>query len=99
MSRTTKRKKFVIVRTVNAGVHVGFLVRQVGQEVELEHANRVWQWQGANTLNELSIRGADMNAYTRISEPTPGRIKLLDAIEVIETSEDARVNLSTPRWL
>ena len=89
---------FVLVRTVNAGVHCGYLkeVSQVGQSVMLTDARRVWRWSGANTLHELSLRGADME-YTRISEPVE-EICILDAIELIPCTESARNNLSQSRW-
>ena len=92
-------KSFVIVRTYSAGVHVGRLSRRDGKEVVLTEARRIWRWRGANTLNELAIRGASMDEHTRISEAFPGEVILTEAIEVIEVGEEAVVNLTTPRWL
>lgn len=87
---------FVLVRTYSAGVHVGTLVSQSGKEVTLSDARRVWRWKGANSLSELSQKGAD-EGYTRISEPVPS-IVLTEAIEVIPCSKEAQDNLSKSRW-
>jgi len=86
----------VIVRTYSAGVHVGNLLRHEEREVVLENAHRIWRWRGANTLHELSLRGADME-WTRISEAVP-IITLTEAIEIIPCTVEAATNLRTPRW-
>lgn len=88
--------RFVVVRTFSAGVHVGTLIHMEGREVRLADARRVWRWAGANTLSELSQKGAAQE-YTRISQPVP-EIILTEAIEVILCSDVARENLSLSRW-
>jgi len=85
-----------IVRSRWAGVHVGRVVARDGLEVELADATRVWRWRGANTLSELSLRGADRE-YTRIAEPVT-RIVLTEATEIIPCTDAAADNLRTPRW-
>lgn len=62
----------------------------------LADARRVWRWRGANSLHELSLRGA-AKEYTRISEPVE-QILLLDAIEVIPCTAEAEKNLRQSRW-
>lgn len=88
--------KFVVIRTYSAGVHVGTLESLEGTRAVLVDARRVWRWRGANTLSELSQKGADTD-WTRISEPVPS-ILLSEAIEVIPCSDAARENLSKSRW-
>ncbi len=92
----TPHKDFVLVRTYTAGVHVGTLLKADGKVVSLLNARRVWRWKGANTLNELAMRGGD-TGYTRISEPVP-LIQLLEAIEIIHCSVEGAINLATSRW-
>lgn len=87
---------YVIVRTHSAGVHFGKLVSQNGTIVVLADARRIWRWQGANTIHELSLRGASME-WTRISEPVAS-ITLTEAIEVIPVTEEAKRNLEATRW-
>ena len=92
----SQKKPFVVVRTYSAGVHCGVLESRRGREVTLSNARRVWRWRGANTLNELALRGAD-EAYTRISEPVSSNT-LTEAIEVIVASQVGAENLSRSRW-
>lgn len=90
-------RSVVLVRTRDAGVHVGEIVsKDEGQRVTLKNAHRVWRWRGANTLSELSQDGAD-TGYTRISKAVPF-IELLDALEIIPCSEAAAKNLRMARW-
>lgn len=88
--------EYVIVRTKDAGVHVGTLKESNGMAVLLTDTSRVWRWRGANTLHEMSLHGIDKD-YSRISEQVP-RILLTQAIEVIPCTEKAKKNLSQPRW-
>ena len=48
--------KTVIVRARNAGVHMGELV-SLGEFIELKNSHRVWKWEGAFTLSEVSQNG------------------------------------------
>lgn len=86
----------VIVRTYSAGVHVGTLASQDGKIVTLRDARRIWRWRGANTLHELSQRGA-AKEWTRISEPVPS-VLLTEAIEIIPVAPAAIENLKQSRW-
>lgn len=90
------KRKFVIIRTRDAGVHVGFLTQHEGSEVVLAKASRLWRWRGANTLNEVAMRGVD-DGYSRISEQVPS-ITIVGVCEVIQCSPEAEANLSRPRW-
>lgn len=88
--------KLVVVRTRDAGVHIGILRRRVGQVVELADARRLWRWRGANSLSEAALRGVAQD-YTRLSEPVL-EIVLTQAIEIIPVQEAARSSLTTSRW-
>jgi hypothetical protein len=92
----TQNKKFVVVRTYSAGVHCGFLESLEGTQLVLSEARRIWRWKGANTLNEVSLRGVD-NEYSRISEPID-EITLTEAIEIIPAKPKATENLRKSRW-
>ncbi len=88
--------EFVLVRTFSAGIHCGYLVESAGTAVVLRDARRVWRWRGANSLHELSLRGA-AEEHTRISEPV-ARILLTQAIEVIPCTDKSKANLTRSRW-
>jgi len=91
-------RKFVIVRTKDAGVHAGYTDNVVLSDasIQLSDAVRIWRWKGANTLHELSLYGA-AEEYTRISEPVK-TITLLGVIEIIECTPIAETNLQNSRW-
>ena len=48
-----KRYPYVIIRTINAGVHAGFLKSHKNMEVTLLDSRRLWLWKGALTLSEI----------------------------------------------
>ena len=99
MKRVSKKSSVVLVRTYSAGVHVGAPVGKLkGREITLKNAHRIWRWQGANTLHELSQAGASKTSFTRVSERVPS-ITLTEVIEMIPCSEAAAKNLTTSRWL
>ena len=83
--------KYVVVRTYSAGVHIGTLVTQKGKEVTLKNARRLWSWQGALSLSEVSQNG--VNSGSRISVVVPS-IALTEAIEIIPCSKAAHEKLS-----
>lgn len=88
--------KYVIVRTFGAGVHVGVLVSRNGKEARLSDTRRIWQWKGANTLSEMSLRGLDASG-SRVSEPVASNT-LTDAMEVIACTKEAEANLRGAKW-
>ena len=93
---TRKNKPFVVVRTYSAGVHMGTLVARKGREVTLENVRRLWRWRGANSLNEVALRGVS-EEWSRISEPVAQSV-LTEAIEVLTATKEAAANLSRSRW-
>lgn len=101
MKQETKVKtsKVVLIRTYSAGVHVGTPIGKLkGKEITLKDAHRVWRWKGANTLHEMSQKGASNSEFTRVSERVPS-ITLTEVIELMPCSVEAAKNLTTPRWL
>mgnify|MGYP003561046831 CR=1 FL=1 len=88
--------KYVIVRTYGAGVHVGVLVSRTGKDVRLSDTRRVWQWKGALTLSELSLRGLTVDG-SRVSE-TIAVNTLTDAMEIIPCTKDAETILRGAKW-
>jgi hypothetical protein len=87
--------RYVVVRNINAGVHVGVLASMDGMQVTLTDARRIWSWVGANTLNEIALHG--VGAHSRVSESIP-EIALTQAIEVIPCSPSGEENLRSAKW-
>ena len=88
-------RKYVVVRTYSAGVHVGELVERNGKEVQLANARRIWSWVGANTLHEIALRG--VGSGSRVSERVAS-VVLTEAIEIIDATAEARENLESSKW-
>lgn len=86
---TYKKGTFVLIRTINAGVHFGTLEEREGQEVRLSEAQRLWSWQGALSLSEIAMIGIKMNG-SKISVPVD-EIILTQAIEIIRISSKSNL--------
>lgn len=83
--------KAVIVRTYSAGVFYGYLESQIGQEVVLKKARRMWQWFGAS-LSECAQSGTPDASKCKFPEVVD-TIKLLNAIEILDLTEKAKKSL------
>lgn len=88
--------EFVIVRSRDQGVMVGELIAVSGTAVELNKPRQLYGWQdGANTLCEVSVNGV---GFASISEPSAGRVLILNACGVYQCTKKAKANLSQSRW-
>lgn len=88
----------VIVRTRDAGVHFGHLefianAQHGTYRVVLKNARRIWNWSGANTLNEIALRGPGGG---KISEPTLTIIP--QVIEVLPCTSASEQKLKSLKW-
>lgn len=88
----------VIVRTRDAGVHFGRLAfianaQHGAYRVVLHECRRIWNWNGANTLNEIAIHGPKGG---KISEPTTNVIP--QVIEVLPCSIESEAKLKSIGW-
>lgn len=79
--------KYCVVRTYSAGVHLGTVKSVDGSQVILDDARRLWKWEGAFTLHEVSQTGVAKTSRIAAEVPT---ISLSDMVELIPTSEKAR---------
>ena len=85
--------KAVIVRTYSAGVFYGYLESQIGQEVVLKQARRMWQWFGAS-LSECAQSGTPDISKCKFPEKVD-TVKLLNAIEILDLTEKAKASLDS----
>lgn len=81
--------KFVLIRTINAGVHFGTLEEMDGQIVRLSNARRLWSWSGALSLSEVAMNGVNISS-SKISVPVD-QIILTQAIEIIPVSQKSNL--------
>jgi hypothetical protein len=85
-------KKYVIVRTLSAGVFAGFLKSRKGQEVVLTTARRLWYWSGAASLSQLSVDGTSDPKNCKFPVAVP-EVTLLQAIEILPVSVKAKKSI------
>ena len=84
--------KYVIVRTYSAGVFAGILESKKGKEVVVSGARRLWYWDGASSLSELSVRGVGKPQNCKFPCEVP-EISLTEAIEILPCSKEAEKSI------
>ena len=80
--------KKVIVRGDRSGVFFGTLAAKDGQEVKLEKCRRLWYWDGAASISQLSVDGTHKPEECKFTV-TVDEIEILDAIEIIPCTDKA----------
>jgi len=94
----SKKLPYVIVRTFSAGVFAGSLKIKKGKEVTLHNARRLWYWSGAASLSQLANEGVKNPDNCKFPAEVPS-ITLLEAIEILPVSKEARANIAAvPVW-
>lgn len=83
---------YVMIRTYSAGVHCGYLKSREGKEVTLLDSIRIWRWEGAASLSQLSQQGTNKPSGCQFGVPIC-EITLTEAIEVIQMTEDAKQSI------
>lgn len=84
--------KYVIVRGDRSGVFAGNLESQEGRTVVLRNVRRLWRWCGATECLQIATEGVKRPKDCRFTL-TADSITILDAIEVIPTTEKAEANI------
>lgn len=84
--------KYVIVRGSRSGVFAGTLAAKDGTEVTLTDCRRIWYWEGAASISQLSIDGTSRPDNCKLPAPV-GEITILDAIEIIPCTEKAEASI------
>jgi len=92
-AKTLKGKKYVIVRTYTAGVFAGYLDKRVGKEAVLLCARRLWYWDGAASLSQLSVDGVCKPATCKFPCEV-AEVVLTEVIEVLPVTEKARLSIA-----
>ena len=88
--------KKCIIRCYASGVHFGTLVAHDGRQVELANARRLWRWHTGGkdkgvSLSAVALTGIDADKST--IEPALAEIMLLDALEIIPTTDAAAISI------
>lgn len=93
-----KKDDYVIVRADRTGVFAGKFASRNGTEVELVDARRIYYWDGAATLSELSQKGVSRPQNCKFPAAVP-YVLILDAIELLPVSAKAEAMIrEVPAW-
>ena len=90
--------QYVIVRSVNAGCHAGYLQSKTDNTVVLLNSRRLWYWDGAASLSQLSAEG--VKAPDKCKFPcVVSSIEIAGWCEILPCTEKARLSiLGVPVW-
>lgn len=92
----------VIIRTENAGVHYGTLVKKeytpAGIVVKLSNSRRIWSWSGAQCLSDLASIGPVDDSGCNFSMPV--LYNEMVAIEIIPVTEEGKKRIEAVKlWI
>jgi hypothetical protein len=95
---TEKYSDYSIVRTYSAGVFCGEIIKKEGQEVCLKNARRLWYWDGAASLSQLSIDGVGRPQNCKFPAEV-AEVILLQVIEILPCTVKAVKSIKeVPVW-
>ena len=83
----------VLIRSKNAGIHVGELISKTGSEVVLKNSRRLWYWDGANSISQIALSGVTKPEKCKFSV-TVQRIIILGVCEIINCTKEAVLNIN-----
>lgn len=82
-----------IVRANGAGVFFGKVVEENGDTVVMENARRLWYWDGASSLSELSQHGTVRPKSCKFPCAVD-RIKVFNVLEILDCTEKAVASIN-----
>ena len=92
-AETVDGKKYCVIRTYSAGVHIGYVEQFQGdknpQYAKLLKSRRLHYWDDACSLSQVAMEGVNESS-SRIAMELP-EIELTDVIEVIPCSSAAKL--------
>lgn len=84
--------KYVIIRTIKAGVFAGILKEKEKDEVVLNDCRRIWYWDGAASISELAVNGVRKPTNCKFPAPV-SEIGIIGVIEIIPCTEKAEASI------
>lgn len=80
--------KYYIIRGDRSGVFFGQIAGRNGQEVELRNVRKLWWWDGACAVEQLSVDGVTNPRGCKFTVVVPEMV-ITDAIQSIPCSDKA----------
>ena len=98
VQKSSIAKGYFIVRSSQAGVSAGEIVKRIGKEVHMKNARRLWYWKGANTLFDIAMEGVSQPESCKFSGEVDSVI-ITDACEILTVSTAAQKCIKdVPIW-
>lgn len=92
-AKINKGKTYCIIRTYSAGVFAGMYDRNIkGKEGTVYNARRLWYWDGAASLSQLSNEGVKVPEKCKFTVEV-AEVDLKEIIEVIPCTKEAILNI------
>ncbi len=82
------QNKYYIIRGDRSGVFFGQIAGRNGQEVELRNVRKLWYWDGACAVEQLSVDGVTRSNECKFTVVVPEMV-ITDAIQIIPCSDKA----------
>jgi hypothetical protein len=96
--RSAETHPWVVIRSKDAGVFLGRLVREDGARVELVESRRIYYWDGAATLSQLSQEGVKSVSNCKFPCVMPYQT-ILGVCEIIPATAAAVLSIqAVPVW-
>lgn len=92
--------RYRIIRTSKDGSFAGYLnyESEDGKTAVLLCARRLWYWPDSPSLKDLALNGIPATEDIEFLIQVP-RVELNDVLEILETSEKARISIQKiPAW-
>ena len=91
-SKNMKKGTYGIVRTYSAGCFAGELISEIGREVTLKNARRLWYWEGASSLSQLAQEGTSKPDQCKFPVEVT-ELKIYEATEMLAVTDIARKSI------
>jgi hypothetical protein len=85
-------RQYYIVRTHSAGVFAGYIKSKKGKEVVMTDARRLWYWDGAASLSQLSVNGVSKPDNCKFPCEV-SKVILTEVIEIIICTQKAEESI------
>lgn len=91
--KNTKGMNYCLVRSRYAGVFAGYVMKK-GVETIVYNARRIWSWDGAASLSQLSIDGTSKPNTCKFPIEV-SEVFLTDVIEILPCTEKAKLSIAS----
>lgn len=85
---------YVIVRSKDAGAFAGYLKNRDDGEVTLLKSRRLWYWDGAASLSQLSVDGVSKPKNCKFPCEIKGEHEIIGVCEIIPCTRKAQKSIN-----